>query len=215
MELAGEQIIHAPRQKVWAALNDPTILSRCIPGCEEVNRLSDTETQARVQIKVGPVRARFGGKILMSDIEAPDRCRLTFEGAGGAAGFAKGSSMVELADSGADTRLRYSVQAAVGGKLGQIGGRLIDASARKMADEFFTAFDVALRGDAPATSASDTVRPAEIARPSPLSTPTSSTSATSAAAGNALAPGFRGELQRAFWFVLGAVFTFAVMHWAV
>lgn len=206
MELAGEQTIHAPRQRVWAALNDPAVLSRCIPGCEEVNKISDTETQARVLIKIGPVRARFGGKILMSDIEAPERCKLTFEGAGGAAGFAKGSSTVELADSGTHTNLRYSVQASVGGKLGQIGGRLIDSSARKMADEFFTAFDVALRDEnetvesepsealAPATVATSSVRPSKSA---PVTQPLS----------------FRHELQRVFWFLFGAGFTLAMMHW--
>lgn len=216
MELAGEQIIHAPRQRVWAALNDPTILSRCIPGCEEVHRISDTETQARVQLKIGPVRARFGGKILMSDIEAPDRCKLTFEGAGGAAGFAKGSSTVELTDSGTHTNLRYSVQASVGGKLGQIGGRLIDSSAKKMADEFFTAFDIALRDDAgaintpraiDATAASDVamaVRTASGAAPVVAHEP-------SPVAGNAWS--FHNELHRAFWFLFGAAFTFALTHW--
>lgn len=209
MELAGEQIIHAPRQRVWAALNDPTILSRCIPGCEEVSQISDTETQARVQLKIGPVRARFGGRILMSDIDAPSRCRLTFEGAGGAAGFAKGSSTVELTDSGAHTSLRYAVEASVGGKLGQIGGRLIDSSAKKMADEFFTAFDIALRDDGAAANGSATFAPSPAASSSVVSTGRAKSDANPGARSGAL----YGELQRAFWFLFGAAFTFAIMHW--
>src|ERR1035437_203028 len=146
MELTGEQLVRAPRQQVWEALNDPTILSRCIPGCEEVNKVSDSEMHTRVAVKVGPVRARFSGRIFMTDVVAPSSCTLTFEGSGGAAGFAKGRSVVKLTDAGSGTRLAYSVEASVGGKLGQIGGRLIDSSAKKMADEFFAAFDYALTG---------------------------------------------------------------------
>ncbi|QET04782.1 carbon monoxide dehydrogenase subunit G [Cupriavidus pauculus] len=213
MELAGEQIIHAPRQRVWAALNDPTILSRCIPGCEEVSQISDTETQARVQLKIGPVRARFGGRILMSDIDAPSRCRLTFEGAGGAAGFAKGSSTVELTDSGAHTSLRYAVEASVGGKLGQIGGRLIDSSAKKMADEFFTAFDIALRDDGAAANGSATFAPSPAASSSVVSTGRAKSGANPGARSGARSGALYGELQRAFWFLFGAAFTFAIMHW--
>ncbi len=137
MELTGEQIIRAPRQTVWDALNDPAILARCVPGCEEIQKISDTEMHTRVTLKIGPVRARFAGKILMSDVNMPSSCTLTFEGSGGAAGFAKGRSGVRLTEEGQGTRLSYSVEASVGGKLGQIGGRLIDSSAKKMADEFF------------------------------------------------------------------------------
>ena len=132
MELHGEQIIRAPRQQVWEALNDPVILSRCIPGCEEITKVSDSETHTRVALKIGPVRARFSGKIFMTDVVDASACTLTFEGAGGAAGFAKGRSGVTLSDEAQGTRLSYSVEASVGGKLGQIGGRLIDSSAKKM-----------------------------------------------------------------------------------
>lgn len=141
VELQGEQVIGATRARVWAALNDPTVLMQCIPGCEALDRISETESHARMLAKVGPVRARFNGRILMSDIVAPEGCTLSFEGSGGTAGIAKGSSTIKLLEHGELTRLVYSVQASVGGKLGQIGGRLIDASAKKMADDFFRAFN--------------------------------------------------------------------------
>jgi len=141
MELQGEQVISAARGRVWAALNDPAVLIKCIPGCEAIDKVTETETHVRLLAKIGPVRAHFSGKILMSEIHAPARCTLSFEGSGGAAGMAKGKSVVTLLEQGDSTCLRYTVQASVGGKLGQIGGRLIDASAKKMADDFFLAFN--------------------------------------------------------------------------
>lgn len=139
MELNGEVAIDAPRERVWAALNDATVLRECIPGCEEVIDESPTERRARVMIKVGPVRARFNGKVSLSEVEAPQRCVMGFEGSGGAAGMASGRSQVELHEEGPGTRLTYTVKASVGGKLGQIGGRMIDASAKQLADQFFAA----------------------------------------------------------------------------
>jgi carbon monoxide dehydrogenase subunit G len=209
MELNGEQIVRAPRQQVWDALNDPTILSRCIPGCEEVTKVSQSETHTRVAIKIGPVRARFSGKIFMTDVVITSGCTLTFEGTGGAAGFAKGISRVTLTDEGIDTRLAYSVEASVGGKLGQIGGRLIDSSAKKMADEFFAAFDSALTGGTlPAADAT-------VAQPG-LTYPISAGPAL-AGAPRSTAPftggGFQHELYRAFWFSLGVAFTLLLSHW--
>jgi len=141
MDMTGEFLIPAPRQKVWAALNDPEILKQSIPGCEEIDKLSDTELQAKVTAKVGPVKARFGGKVTLSDLDPPNGYKITGEGSGGAAGFAKGGATVRLADAdGGTTRLSYTVEAHVGGKLAQIGSRLIDATARKMAGDFFARF---------------------------------------------------------------------------
>jgi hypothetical protein len=140
MELAGEVLIDAPRERVWAALNDPTVLQASIPGCEELVDTSPTERSARVMVKVGPVRARFTGKVTLSEVQPPHRCRLGFEGSGGAAGMASGHSQVELHEQDGGTRLTYTVKASVAGKLGQIGGRMIDASARQLADQFFEAF---------------------------------------------------------------------------
>jgi carbon monoxide dehydrogenase subunit G len=139
MDLAGEVAIPAPRERVWQALNDPAVLRACIPGCEDLVEESPTVRRARVLVKVGPVRARFEGRMTLSEVEAPQRCVLGFEGSGGAAGIASGRSQVELHEEGAATRLTYAVKAAVGGKLGQIGGRMIDASARQLADQFFAA----------------------------------------------------------------------------
>jgi carbon monoxide dehydrogenase subunit G len=139
MELMGEVRMNAPREQVWRALNDPTVLQTCIPGCEEVKDLSPTERQVRVVVKMGPVRARFNGKVLLSEVVVPESCLMRFEGSGGAAGMASGHSQVALFDDGAGTRMTYTVKAAIGGKLGQIGGRMIDASAKQLADQFFGA----------------------------------------------------------------------------
>ncbi len=150
MDMTGEFRIPASRQKVWEALNDPAVLQKCIPGCEEVQKLSDTEMQAKVTAKVGPVKARFGGKVTLSDLDPPNGYKITGEGSGGAAGFAKGGAAVQLSDEGQGTRLTYKVDAHVGGKLAQIGSRLIDATARKMADDFFRNFTEVVGGGAAA-----------------------------------------------------------------
>jgi carbon monoxide dehydrogenase subunit G len=139
MQLNGEIIIEAPRERVWWALNDSTVLQLCIPGCEQVTDESATVRLLRLMVKMGPVRARFEGRITLSEVEPPHRCVLAFEGSGGAAGMASGQSRVELLDQEGGTRLTYTVKAAVGGKLGQVGGRMIDASARQLADQFFAA----------------------------------------------------------------------------
>ena len=141
MDMSGEVRIAAPREAVWRALNDPEILRQCIPGCEEIEKLSDTEMTAKVTAKVGPVKARFGGKVTLSDLDPPNGYKISGEGQGGAAGFAKGGAVVRLTpDESGGTVLHYEVNAAVGGKLAQIGSRLIDGTARKMADDFFTSF---------------------------------------------------------------------------
>jgi carbon monoxide dehydrogenase subunit G len=212
MEMNGEQVVRAPRQKVWDALNDPTILSRCIPGCEEISKLSDDETTTRVAVKIGPVRARFSGRILRSDVVAPTSCTLVFEGAGGAAGFAKGQSRVVLTDDGANTLLAYTVNAAVGGKLGQIGGRLIDSSAKKMADEFFAAFDVALTGGS-LPQAITTGAPTASGQPTGVLAGAGATLTYVPAGQPAFQGGFKPELYRAFWFGLGVAFTLLMTHW--
>jgi len=140
MDMTGEHTIRAPRQAVWAALNDPEVLKQSIAGCEELNKTSDTEFQAQVTAKVGPVKAKFAGKVTLSDLNPPNGYTITGEGSGGAAGFAKGGAKVQLADAAGGTLLKYEVHAQIGGKLAQIGSRLVDGAARKMADEFFTAF---------------------------------------------------------------------------
>jgi len=140
MDMHGERHIPAPRQRVWERLNDPDTLKNCIPGCESVDKLSDTEFTAKVTARVGPVKATFTGKVTLSDLDPPAGYTISGEGVGGVAGFAKGSAIVALEEADGETVLRYGVQAQVGGKLAQIGSRLIDATARKMADESFSRF---------------------------------------------------------------------------
>ncbi|WP_377810879.1 carbon monoxide dehydrogenase subunit G [Azospirillum sp. A29] len=149
MDMSGSHRIEASRDAVWAALNDPDILRQCIPGCEEVVRQSDTEMTAKVVAKVGPVSAKFAGKVTLSDLDPPNGYTITGEGSGGAAGFGKGGATVTLADDGGATLLSYTAKAQVGGKLAQIGSRLVDATARKMAEEFFARF-TQIVGPAPA-----------------------------------------------------------------
>lgn len=140
MEMTGEQLIPASQQDTWQALNDPDILAACVPGCESLTRLNDNEYQVHMTAKVGPVSARFRGRLSLFDIKAPQSYSLAFEGQGGPAGFAKGAAQVKLNPEGKQTRLVYEVKANVGGKLAQIGSRLVDAAAKKVADEFFQNF---------------------------------------------------------------------------
>lgn len=148
MDMSGEYVIPAPRQAVWEALNDPEILKQCIPGCESVDKTSDTSFEAKVTAKVGPVRAKFSGKVDLSDIDPPNGYTISGEGTGGAAGFAKGGAKVALSDDPEGTKLSYSVDATVGGKLAQIGSRLIDSTAKKMANDFFGTFAELVAADA-------------------------------------------------------------------
>ncbi len=145
MEISGSFRIAAPREKVWASLNDPEILKVSIPGCERIEKLSENEFSAKVTAKVGPVKASFGGKVTLSDLDPPQSYRISGEGSGGVAGFARGSARVRLeeAEEGA-TLLSYTVEAHVGGKLAQVGSRLVDAAAKKMAGDFFSRFSAAV-----------------------------------------------------------------------
>ncbi len=140
MELADEITINAPKEVVYAALNDPEILKRCIPGCEELIKTSDTELEAKVVLKVGPVKAKFSGDVVLDTSGAPDAFSLSGQGNGGAAGHAKGGADVTLSADGEQTILRYEAKAAIGGKLAQLGSRLIQSTAKKLAAKFFKSF---------------------------------------------------------------------------
>jgi hypothetical protein len=144
MEMTGEFRIPAPRQRVWEGLNDPEILKSSIPGCQTIEKLSDTAFTAKVLAQVGPVKANFAGKVTLADLNPPQSYTIAGEGTGGVAGFAKGSAKVNLDEDGGATVLHYAVQAHVGGKLAQIGSRLIDSVARRMAENFFTRFVAAV-----------------------------------------------------------------------
>lgn len=141
MDMSGERRISAPREKVWAALNDPAVLKASIPGCDTLEKLSDTELKATASVKIGPIAAKFAGKVQLLDLDPPNGYRIEGEGQGGVAGFAKGGAKVRLTDDGpAATLLAYEVNAQVGGKIAQLGARLIDSSAKQLAEQFFDRF---------------------------------------------------------------------------
>ena len=152
MTMNGEVALPADRATVWAALNDPEVLKRCIPGVQELEETSDTEFQAVAKVAVGPVKATFKGRVILSDLDPPNAYRISGEGQGGVAGVAKGGARVRLADAdGGGTLMAYDVEANVGGKLAQLGGRLINGVAKKYADEFFANFAKLLAGEGAAT----------------------------------------------------------------
>ena len=140
MDLTGEYIIAAPRQKVWDALNNADVLRECIPGCETLDKQSDTAMSATVVTKIGPVKARFSGEVRLENINAPTSYTIAGEGKGGIAGFAKGGADVLLEEVPGGTKLSYAVKAQIGGKLAQLGSRLIDSTVKKLADQFFDKF---------------------------------------------------------------------------
>lgn len=157
MDISGEYRIAAPRESVWRGLNDAATLQAAIPGCESLEKVSDTEFVAKVATRIGPVSARFSGKVTLSDLDPPNGYRIAGEGQGGAAGFAKGAARVTLADDGAGgTILKYEADASVGGKIAQIGSRLVQGAAQKTADEFFSRFsELVAAGSSPAQNVPD------------------------------------------------------------
>ena len=152
MTMKGEVELPADRNVVWLKLNDPEVLKTCIPGCQSLEKLSENEMQAVAKVKVGPISAKFNGKVTLSDIDPPNGYRISGEGEGGIAGFAKGGAVVGLESAGSGTKLTYDVQAQVGGKIAQLGSRIVDGVAKKMADQFFTNFAAAV-GQEPSRAA--------------------------------------------------------------
>jgi uncharacterized protein len=150
MDMTGEYRITAPREQVWAALNDPATLKASLPGCQSLEKVSEREFAATVVAKVGPVQAKFNGNVTLSNLNPPESYTISGQGKGGAAGFAKGGADVRLVKEGEITVLTYTARADVGGKLAQLGSRLIDGTAKKMADEFFDNFSKQVAGPAPA-----------------------------------------------------------------
>ena len=146
MTMTGEVQLPAARETVWQKLNDPEVLKACIPGCEELNKTSDTQFQAVATQKIGPVKARFKGIVNLTDLDPPNGYKISGEGEGGVAGFAKGGAAVRLAEKDGGTLLSYDVEAQIGGKLAQLGQRLINGAAKKLADEFFANFAKAVQG---------------------------------------------------------------------
>ncbi len=194
MDMSGEYTIPAPREKVWEALNDPEVLKQCIDGCQSLEKTSDTEFQAKVTAKVGPVKATFNGKVNLSDIDPPNGYTISGEGQGGVAGFAKGGAQVKLSGEGNETVLNYEANAEVGGKLASVGSRLVLGVAKKTADDFFSKFTDIVGGGEEAAEA-----PAEAAAavPEPASAPAEQPKA---------------GVSPAVW-VVGAIVVIAVAAW--
>lgn len=161
MELKGEYRIPAPRERVWAMLNDPDVLRECIPGCQSLDKSGDDKFAAKVTTKIGPVKATFNGEVALTNMNAPQSYTISGEGKGGPAGFARGGADVHLAEDGSDTVLTYEANAKVGGKLAQLGSRLIDSTAKKMADQFFDCFAAKASGVETAAAPAEAAAPSE------------------------------------------------------
>jgi len=208
MEILGQQLISAPRQTVWDALNDPLILKECLPGCESVEQLSPEEFKVVIKTAIGPLKARFQGSLKISEAKVPESCVMHFEGQGGAIGFGKGTASVTLKEAANGTDLSYEAKAQIGGKLAQVGSRLIDSVAKKMADDFFKAFQIAV---GPKSTKQMTVT-ADV----PKEAPTSGV-ITSAATRLESSPQSPEKMVPAWWlfpaFVLGAAIMLAGSRW--
>lgn len=215
MKMTGQQRIPASRDVVWKALNDPAILEACIPGCQELVKVSDTQMNATAVIKVGPVSAKFQGTVTLSDLDPPNGYRITGEGQGGVAGFAKGGAVVRLEADGEGALLHYDVSAEIGGKLSQLGGRLIDATARQMSAAFFKRFAQEIEAqyshpngtDAPQTTGPSAAVMPEQSRPS-IQQPRRAEAATRGLFGSSGLPALLilAALICVLWYTLGGSF---------
>jgi carbon monoxide dehydrogenase subunit G len=185
MEIIGKQVIPVPRDVVWAALNNPDILKACLPGCESVELTAPNEFKVAIKTVIGPLRARFQGNLRMSEVDAPSSCLMHFEGQGGAVGFGKGSANVALRDTPEGTELAYEARAQVGGKLAQVGSRLIDSVAKKMTDDFFKAFRLQL---VPAEATTESAK-AKAAKPYAASAPAAASTGASDGSSASAHPG--------------------------
>ena len=209
MEILGQQIIAAPRQRVWDALNDPDTLKACLPGCELVERVSHEEFRVIIKTAIGPLKARFQGSLKITEAQEPASCVMQFEGQGGAVGFGKGNASVVLKEVAEGTELSYEAKAQIGGKLAQVGSRLIDSVAKKMADDFFKAFQNELSPHEKVnTTAIETSQ-----TPGPQSSTSTAPSALESSSANASASG----MVPAWWLfpaaLLGAALMLAGARW--
>lgn len=171
MKMTGEQRIAAPRERVWAALNDPEVLRQCIPGCRSLDKEADDRLRATVEIKIGPIGAKFDGAVTLSDLNPPESYTITGQGQGGTVGTAKGGAKVRLTPAGQETVLTYEVDAEVGGRLAQLGGPIIDATAKQLAGKFFQKFGEVVEG--PASTTVETAQPAAAGTPAAAAAPAS------------------------------------------
>ena len=201
MEMTGEQLIPVPQAEVWRGLNDPEVLKACIAGCETIDKVSDTEYKVVMVAAVGPVKAKFTGKLMLADLNPPNSYALSFEGSGGAAGFGKGSANVSLSPADGGTRLVYSCKANVGGKLAQVGSRLIDGVAKKMANDFFIKFN-------------DTMAP-KVAASNPAAATAAGSPATAGAGAHNLDKTTDAPAFNPMWYVAGVIALMLVAQYAI
>lgn len=204
MDMTGEFRLNASREAVYDALNDPEILKQCIPGCEEIDKTSDTEMTAKVVAKVGPVKAKFNGVVTLSDLNRPESYTISGEGKGGAAGFAKGGAKVRLEEDGDGTLMHYEVHADIGGKLAQLGSRLIDGTAKKMAKDFFETFAGLVDGAQAEAVEAEAAVPASEAPSASAETPAAPAPHEAAPAPAAQTPEKSGGLSPMVW-VIGVI----------
>ncbi len=206
MEILGSQIIPASQQTVWDGLNSPDVLKKCLPGCESVELVSPDVFKVVITAAIGPLKAKFNGTLNVTEAKAPDSCVLIFEGQGGAVGFGKGSSSVTLKPVDGGTELTYSAQAHVGGKLAQIGSRLIDSVAKKMSDDFFKAFNKELGGQSVSSQESAAVSnsPAAVQHQPTSPAPVAISSANPSSASNGYESN-AGKQVPAAWLIISAV----------
>ena len=206
MDMTGERRIPAPRSVVWDALNDTDVLKASIPGCESLEKTGDNEMKATASVKVGPISAKFNGKVQLSDIDPPNGYRISGAGQGGVAGFAKGGASVALTEEGEGTVLAYTVNAQVGGKLAQLGGRLIDATAKQMADAFFDRFSKQVEARTPVAAE----QAASHTMAEPVAVAVHAAPPPSAVSVWALIPSEPFGLPVAFW-IGGGIFTVLIL----
>ncbi len=210
MDLTGEYRIPAPRDDVWRALNDPHILKDCIPGCESVEKLTDTEFTAKVVLKIGPMTAKFSGKGTLSDLDPPKHYKITGEGQGGVAGFGKGSAEVNLDEENGTTILRYKAAAQVGGKMAQLGARLIDSTTKKLADEFFGKFAQVM---SPAPAAAAAPSPEEVPEAAGGAPVTPAKAPAAPPTPNTGAPETSGRVKPVVWIPILIAVVIALWWW--
>jgi carbon monoxide dehydrogenase subunit G len=219
MEILGQQQIAAARQKVWDGLNDPDVLKACLPGCEAVERISPEEFRVIIKTAIGPLKARFQGSLKIAEAKIPESCVMQFEGQGGAVGFGKGTASVDLTENAEGTELRYEAKAQIGGKLAQVGSRLIDSVAKKMADDFFKAFQLQMApitdALAPLTGHESQVQAFEAASAEQIRAPQNQATQTNDSQKPQAHPG--ESMVPAWWLfpavVLGAVIMLAGSRW--
>lgn len=210
MEITGTQLIAAPRLAVWQALNDPAVLKPCLPGCESVERAGADELLVVIAAAIGPLRARFKGRLQITEAQPPQSCVMVFEGQGGAVGFGKGRASVTLRETPEGTELAHAVKAEVGGKLAQVGSRLVDSVARKMSDDFFNALRAQLAPPAPAADPAPSAAAAPVAAPAdasvavPAAAAPAPTAPSARAAATPPAPQPAGPVMVPGWWLLVA-----------